>query len=248
MQPVGPEAAAVYWRRRAVLGGSLLLVLVLVLAMCGGGGGGEQDTDGSLASSSTEPSTAAELALGGGLEEALGASAPAGSAGTGQESGQEGQGQEGQEPGAGASEEPVDEPAGAPAPKPGGACSDDDIEVTAGTDAGSYGPGATPLLTITVTNTSKAACKRDVGAAALSLVVTSGKDRIWGSDDCGGKGSASVRKLAPGKPFSTSVNWSRKRSAPEECGAGRLLAKPGTYALTATAGSASSAPKRFLLR
>ncbi|RZS79468.1 hypothetical protein EV189_3822 [Motilibacter rhizosphaerae] len=236
MQPVGPEPPTVYWRRRALVLGGLVVVLALLLAYCTRGGGGSGGSASSSASSSSAASDGASDgasvdAVGGGLEP----SAPADDASSAAS---------GEPAASGAS---TAEASASATPAAGGTCADSAITVSVRTDARAYAVGGRPHISLSVTNSSRAACRRDVGSAALSVVVRSGADRVWSSDDCGGKGTSRVTPLAAGAAYSTSVTWSGKRSAPGECGA-RPAAKAGTYTVTAYAGRAASTPVRFVLR
>lgn len=234
LQPVGPEPSNVYWRRRAVLIVVAVLVLLVLLRACASIGGGSDDpeTPGGAAPASTSP---ADVAIGGGLDDPS----------------------DDPSPGASGPGDPADagDPAGTPAatstpaaPAADGICRDSDLSVTVGTDASSYRAGATPRLVLKVTNTSSASCRRDLGSAALSLVVSSGPDRVWSSDDCSPAGKPAVRALAAGGSVSSRVTWSGKRSAKGQCGPNRKRALPGTYAVTAKVGTATSAAKRFILQ
>ena len=107
-------------------------------------------------------------------------------------------------------------------------CQPEVLKVEALTDADSYAVGATPRLTLRVTNTGAAPCTRDLGQAAVELVVFSGRDRIWSSDDCAPGGPKAVTTLAPGKPVSQRVTWNGRRSRPG-CEGDKEQAEPGTY-------------------
>lgn len=107
-------------------------------------------------------------------------------------------------------------------------CQPEALKVEALADADSYPVGATPRLTLRVTNTGAAPCTRDLGQAAVELVVFSGRDRIWSSDDCAPGGPKDVTTLAPGKPESQRVTWNGRRSRPG-CEGDKEQAEPGTY-------------------
>src|SRR5687768_10243460 len=91
-------------------------------------------------------------------------------------------------------------PSASPSPSTAVAiCQPEALKIEALTDAESYAVGATPRLTLRVTNTGAVPCTRDLGQAAVELVVFSGRDRIWSSDDCAPGGPKDVTTLAPGK-------------------------------------------------
>lgn len=128
-----------------------------------------------------------------------------------------------------------------------GPCPDTAIEVTARADGQTYPPSRRPILTIGVANKGTVACTRDVGQAAREIVVTSGNDRVWSSDDCSPGGGAQVVTLQPGAaPLTFSVTWSRKRSE-SGCPAGTETAGPGTYRVTGRFGQVVSTGDTFTL-
>lgn len=137
-------------------------------------------------------------------------------------------------------------PSTTPSPPAVTACHDADIKVTALTDASSYAAGAKPHLTVSVTNTGTVACKRDIGRAAMTLLVQSGTTRVWSSDDCAPGGQPAVNTLKPGQVFSSTVIWTRTTSK-AGCPTGQPAAAAGTYTLTAKNGKISSTAVTFVL-
>jgi hypothetical protein len=132
------------------------------------------------------------------------------------------------------------------APATSAACPDGALTLVAATDVERYPLASTARLTLTLTNTSGAPCTRDTGQAALSFTVVSGSDRIWSSDDCSPGGAAAQELLAPAAPKVVTVPWSLARSAPG-CPTDRPALQPGTYTVTARAGTLTSAPVVFRL-
>ena len=120
--------------------------------------------------------------------------------------------------------------AAAPAP-----CPDDALAVTATSDAQSYASGEDAVLTLTVRNTGTTPCTRALGQGAVELVVTSGDDRIWSSDDCAPGGDEGVEVLEPGAERSARATWPGTRSAPG-CSPDQPTAQPGTYRVSARVG------------
>ena len=114
------------------------------------------------------------------------------------------------------------------------------------TDSATYAAGVRPKLTVSVTNTGKVACKRDIGRAAMSLVVSLGTTRVWSSDDCAPGGQPAVDVLQPGQVFSSSVSWSRTASK-VGCPSGQPAAAAGSYTLVARNLTLKSAPAPFVL-
>jgi hypothetical protein len=125
-------------------------------------------------------------------------------------------------------------------------CPDSVIRVLAVTSQASYPAGTAATFTVQVTNTSTVSCRRDLGLAALELIVYAGKTRVWSSSDCNPAGSNAVVTLRPGQTFGSTVRWQRQASAPG-CPSGRPAAKAGAYQLVARSLALSSAPAPFSL-
>ncbi len=94
---------------------------------------------------------------------------------------------------------------------------------------------------MTIVNTGATACTLDAGSANLELVVASGADRIWSSDDCQKASENQQTSVAPGVKLESKVAWSVVRSA-SGCPTGLAKLKPGTYQLTARVGDFRSQP------
>lgn len=125
-------------------------------------------------------------------------------------------------------------PAG-PDPSTVAPCPDDALEVTASSDAADHPVGARVRLTLTVRNTGAAACRRALGQGAVELIVTSGEDRIWSSDDCAPGGPQDEVVLEPGATRTARATWPTTRSAPG-CPPDQPAAQPGTYQVSARVG------------
>lgn len=95
--------------------------------------------------------------------------------------------------------------------------------------AKTYAAGQEPRFGVTVVNTSTASCRFDAGT--LSVVVRSGKDRIWSSGEClkAGSGKQTLRR---GVPSTAAFTWDRRR------GCGGAPARPGTYVASLKGGKA----------
>ena len=122
-----------------------------------------------------------------------------------------------------------------PSPSAPVACTDAVLEVQARAEQDSYAVTGRPLLMLSVTNTGDAPCTRDLGQAAVELLVVSGDDRIWSSDDCAPGGPAGVEVLEPGEPSRTQVTWPGRRSLPG-CAGPQADAEAGTYRVGARVG------------
>jgi hypothetical protein len=112
-------------------------------------------------------------------------------------------------------------------------------------DTARYAPDAKPVLKLAVGTTGAAPCTRDLGPAALGLVITSGQDRIWGSQDCS-TAPADVRVITPGTPVTLEIAWDRVRSQPG-CASAGSAARPGYYVVTPVAGKVTGQQTSFLL-
>ena len=127
------------------------------------------------------------------------------------------------------------------------ACAAAAIEVRVRADSRAYAGDRRPKFTLQFGNISRAPCRLDVGPNALELVVTSGDDRIWSSDDCNPSRRSEVTTFAPGERQAVAVTWTRDRSA-AGCPRDRPAAKPGTYVVTGRVGAAHSEGRVFVLR
>ncbi len=121
----------------------------------------------------------------------------------------------------------------------GGTCTDAELRLTAATDARSYRVGAKPRLTMVVRNVGTRACRRDLGAAATELIITSGPAHTWSTDDCEPGGAPAITLLEPGWTRTFVVSWAGRR-AMAKCAGSHPAATAGTYRLQARLGSLRS--------
>jgi hypothetical protein len=108
------------------------------------------------------------------------------------------------------------------------------MQITVESDAQAYPTGGAPKLTLTVRNIGSAPCRRALGPGAIELLVFSGEDRIWSSNDCSQSKEQGVQTLPAGQARATTVQWSGKRTKPG-CQTG-APAQPGTYRVSAHVG------------
>ena len=130
------------------------------------------------------------------------------------------------------------EPTASASPSPSAevaACADADLAVSAQAERDSYPLGATPTLVLEIKNTSDAPCRRDIGQGAAELIVMSGRDRIWSSDDCAPGGEPGPVVLAPQKSDITRLTWPATRSRPG-CDGPKSPIEAGTYVVSARVG------------
>lgn len=129
----------------------------------------------------------------------------------------------------------------------GGICTGADVKVVASSDARTYKVGDTAQIGMTITNGGAQACRMDVGSAALTILVKSGSDQVWSSDDCQTDSQSNVVSLEPGQAMESSVPWATERSGPG-CKTGFAKLRPGTYQVVAKAGDLESAPLTLTLQ
>ncbi len=226
MNPIGPEQPSTYWRRRAAVIAGLVVVLWLIwlLLRTAFGLGGDP------------VATAPESSPSFGLSMSASPDASEDPAATAQ-------------PDPSASAAPSGSPTPSPSPSPSAtaACTDADITVLASTAGSSTSVGSGMALTMSVTNTGKAPCTRDVGAGANEMRITSGSALVWSSDFCNASKAEDVADLAPDKPFMTSVTWPGRVTV-QSCPADQPLAQPGSYKVIAINGGVESAPVTFTVK
>jgi len=214
VRPVGELSGPTYWRRRALLAVPLVLVLLVLARSCGGNGG----PSGTLVSSP-------DVSSPGAVVPPLPASGPPSAVRSTM-------------PSAAASRRPS---ATAAAVR---TCPDSALQVTVRSAAASNPVGTPPQFRLGIRNTSAAPCRRDVGPAAVELVVTSGADRVWSSDDCSSGGGRGPVVLPPGAAQGLVLSWSGTRSR-RGCKGARERALPGTYRVSARVGGVRSASDTF---
>jgi hypothetical protein len=125
-------------------------------------------------------------------------------------------------------------------------CPDSALTLSTRTDTADYTVGSTVRVTLTIANTSRVGCRRDLGPGAVEVLVYSGQERIWSSDDCGADTTSSVQTLRAGGSLQTTVSWSGKRSA-RGCPTPRTTADPGTYVARAHIGTLQASRSVFRL-
>lgn len=123
-------------------------------------------------------------------------------------------------------------------------CAQEQLSVSVATDSSGYGPQAAPRFTVTAGNAGDAACAVDLGSVVL--LVTSGEDRVWSSEDCQDGGEERRVVLEPGAEEQQTVTWQRVRSA-EGCPETDEELAPGTYQVRASVGEFASRATQFTL-
>jgi hypothetical protein len=228
LHPVGPQPPGVYWFRRALLMAAVLGIVSVVLWLTWGGTQAEGAAGAETSAARSAPDE----------QQPRAAATAAPSADAAGDSAAER---------AGDAEPAATSPSASATPEVT-ACAAPGLSVGVATDADSYGADAVPRLSVTIRNGGSTACTVDVGSPdAVEILVTSGDDRIWSSNDCQPAAKPSVVTLAPEAEEVLTVSWQRGRSA-EGCPTGLSEPRPGTYQVTARAGKVSSTPETFVLR
>lgn len=224
----GPLPPAVYWRRRLVV---LSIGLVLVLGigrLLGGGSDGSDPDRAAPAAADASPSQTVTVTPSADLTAAAtpGATATA-EQGSGEGRGA-GEGQGGKDkgkPGSSASSEPVLAP-------PVGRCDGTDVAVTPEVSKAVAGRDVTVVLNLRTVATP--ACTWRVSRANVDLSITSGRDGIWSTRQCG--------KALPGEDVvvrnnvttAVPITWNAARMD-DSCSRITEWALPGYYHATAAA-------------
>ncbi|MGW2846427.1 hypothetical protein [Streptomyces sp. NPDC001108] len=255
--PIGPLPSTIYWRRRAVALSLVALIAVLIVWAVTSGGSKGTKSDAKPAGSGP----ASEITPGpggsgpaisqqpGGRDEA-GDSGGGDSGATGAGSGGagSGSGSSGTDAGGGAATEAGDAggsgsgtgsggaagqrvPASSPLPD----CAPEALRLSLAT-ANSYAPGEKPKFRLTVSNTSAATCKADLGPRSAVLTVTRAggdNDRVWSSKDCPSVTEPLLIKVPAGGTVLHTVEWDRHKSSARCATPPAGSAGPGTYLVEA---------------
>jgi hypothetical protein len=130
--------------------------------------------------------------------------------------------------------------------RPGDPCERADVVISLRGESEVYSGKGTPAFVLSVVNIGRLDCTVDVGPRAVEVRITSGDDRVWSTADCVSGDGTDVRRLRRGVPHIKTINWDRRRSAPD-CRATRPKAHDGTYVAMARLGPLKSAKVVFHL-
>ena len=125
-----------------------------------------------------------------------------------------------------------------------GNCPDSAITLAPATDLEDYPVGTSPRLTVTIRNSGTVPCRRDLGSGAVELLVFSGNDRVWSSDDCNNGTAVAATLLKAGATQAVVRTWDGKRSAPG-CVGSKAQGAAGTYRFVARVGTLQSGSAVF---
>ncbi|MEV0491411.1 hypothetical protein [Streptomyces atratus] len=251
--PIGPLPSTIYWRRRAVAATLIaLLALLIVWVVTSGGSKGNKDDsrpNGSGPAHSIGPgpsSTESAISQQPGGRDESGTTDGSGDGSGGTDAGSEGttggtgdgsNGESGAGSGSGSvsggGTEGQQVPVGSSIPD----CTPSALQLTLRT-ALEYGPGEKPKFQLIAKNTSSTACKADFGpkSAVLTITEAGGDDaEVWSSKDCPRDAGSVLLKVPAGATIVHTVEWDRKKSAPQCATPPAGSAGPGTYLVEAKA-------------
>ncbi len=126
---------------------------------------------------------------------------------------------------------------------PSGPCAIDDITVTPTVPKPVAGGRVDLVLQLTGI---RPACTFAVTSKTLVARITSGKDRIWSTQDCPGSVKAASVVVRSAAPTDVVVSWSGRRSD-DSCSRATPWALPGYYHVTAAAIGSEPGDAQFQL-
>lgn len=139
------------------------------------------------------------------------------------------------------------EPSGSSTTGIDGECADSAIEVSVEPNNGTSFAAGTPItFTMSIKNVSDAACQRNVGTKPNTVLVESGGQQVWSSDDCAPEGQDDIKTLEPGDVFQLNATWDQKQSQ-AGCPAGQPTAPAGSYEVIGINEQAKSSPVAFTI-
>ncbi|WP_326651704.1 MULTISPECIES: hypothetical protein [unclassified Streptomyces] len=254
--PIGPLPSSIYWRRRAVAASLIaLLALLIAWALSSGGGKGGKADDGANGSTPAPSITPGPAQSGPAISEQPGGRDESGDtggdtggesdgtdAGSGGDPGKNGDNGTGGASSGGGGGQQV--PAGSSLPD----CAPGAVKFTLRSLKVSYEPGVKPTFQLVAANSSATTCKADFGPKAVVLTVTDDKDDdVWSSKDCPHTPGSLLLRVPAGASITHTVEWDRRRSAPQCATPPAGAVPPGTYLLEAEIKGVTVLPASFRL-
>lgn len=218
----GPLPARVYWFRRGLVLATAVLLVVAIARLLGNGSDASGGDAAQLAADGSTPTTSASTSM------SAGTSAPATTA-----------------PATPAT--PRKSRSTAPAlATPVGTCTGSDITVTP--KVTNAVAGRDVMVVLELQTISAAACNWRVSPDALTVKLTSGKDRIWSSADC--PRAIPRRDVVIRQAVATTVGvvWKQAKRSGSDCVTRTGWAMPGWYHATAAALGGEPADVQFELK
>ena len=126
------------------------------------------------------------------------------------------------------------------------ACADSAITVSIKVDGQSFPVGNPVTLTEGIKNSGDTACKRDIGAKANTVIITSGGYPVWSSDDCSPGGGSNVVTMKPGDEYQVTVTWKGELTE-GKCPSNPPQAQAGSYDAKGRNGKVDSKQVTFAL-
>ena len=126
------------------------------------------------------------------------------------------------------------------------ACADSAITVSIKVNGGSFPVGSPVTLTEGIKNSGDTACKRDIGAKANTVIITSGGYPVWSSDDCSPGGASNVVTMKPGDEYQVTVTWKGELTE-GKCPSNPPQAQAGSYDAKGRNGKVDSKQVTFAL-
>ncbi|MFD9225693.1 hypothetical protein ACFWDI_38105 [Streptomyces sp. NPDC060064] len=255
--PIGPLPSSIYWRRRAVAASLIaLLALLIAWALSSGGGKGNEHDDSANGSTPAPSITPGPAQSGpaiseqpGGRDESgdtggdTGSGATGGTdAGSSADPGKNGDTGTGGASSGGTGGQQV--PAGSSLPD----CAPGALKFTLRSLKVSYESGVKPTFQLVAANSSATTCKADFGPKAAVLKVADDKDdEVWSSKDCPRTAGSLLLRVPAGASITHTVEWDRRRSAPQCATPPAGAVPPGTYLLEAEIPGVTVLPASFRL-
>ncbi len=218
----GRLPARVYWVRRLMVLGIAALLVVGIARLLGGSSDGSSGPDQAAPVADTSSSVTTPSSTG---PSTSGPTAPTSTAGTHPKK-----------------HHPSADPT--PVSMPSGPCAPSDIAITPSVPKPIAGRDI--KLVLDLSTLTSPACNWSMSSRTLALKITSGRDLIWTSVECGRAIPKQDLVLRQGTPVRVPLTWSARRSEP---GCPRLTAwaLPGTYHLHVAALAGQPQDLTFLL-
>lgn len=129
---------------------------------------------------------------------------------------------------------------------PSGTCADSDVVATPSVKGTAYA-GQSVVFTMTLSTRVAEACTWEVSAGTLVVKVTSGTDRIWSTQECGGAVPKQQVVVRRDHPTAVAVGWNGQRSD-TGCSRSTAWAEPGFYHVVAASFGSDPIDVQFELR
>lgn len=115
------------------------------------------------------------------------------------------------------------------------ACGASDVTITTTANPATVAEDVLPAFDVNLAHTGASACMIDTEADGTELLITSGDDRIYSSNDCPKDEAIAATRLIlePKSQEDISVTWNRQRSLPK-CATETATPNAGTYKASLT--------------